>query len=611
MYKILVLDDSKTMNNVIYSVFRDDFESYRAYCIKDAKKILNEVDIDYIMLDINLPDGNGYDLVEELQDRSIKIFVLTTEDDKQFIEMNYQKGIIEYVIKDKLFLHKLKSIPKTIQRLEKNREKNILVVDDSTFIRKQLKRLFENRYYNVIAVGDTKSALVELKKQSIDLIMLDIELHDENGIDFLSKNKAFIVEESQIPVMIVSGYIDEMVTKLAIKAGAVDVLKKPYVTEEIIFKVDSWIDYNSLNSEMTNLKEEYQSITKAKEGFEILLDATMEMIFIHDKELNIIDINKTAYESCGYDEKERLLSRNLKEFVSDSYRDIFLSHLDNEDKYEIEIKNVDGEILVVLTKTKQILINMEYVYITTMLDITNLKQKESQLLHQSKLAQMGEMIGMIAHQWRQPLATVGSYSEAMRLKARIGRLDSEQIIDISKNISKQVHYLSATIDDFRNFFKQDKELHQTTLNSTISSVLDILDMSLKNNGIDCRLKLDSEVRFYTFENELKQVIINLIKNAEDVLLENMVNDPYIMIQSYDDGENVVLKIEDNGGGIEQNIIERIFEPYFSTKIERNGTGLGLYMSKTIIEKHCKGELSVKNKNNGAEFSIILKKDINK
>ena len=104
------------------------------------------------MLDINLPDGNGYELIEELQNKNVKIFVLTTEDDKQFIEMNYQKGVIEYIIKDKAFLHKAKHIPQTIHRLEENKKKTILIIDDSMFIRIQLKKLFENRYYKVEAV---------------------------------------------------------------------------------------------------------------------------------------------------------------------------------------------------------------------------------------------------------------------------------------------------------------------------------------------------------------------------------------------------------------------------------------------------------------------------
>ncbi len=609
MHKILVLDDSKTINNLIYSIFKKDFECYRAFSIKEARETLKEHVIDYVMLDINLPDGNGYELIEELQSKNVKIFVLTTEDDKQFIEMNYQKGIIEYIIKDKAFLHKAKHIPRTINRLEENKTKTILIIDDSMFIRMQLKKLFENRYYNVIAVENTKEAIVKLNKQPIDLILLDIELKDENGIDFLSKNKAMIVDDKKIPVMIVSGFIDELITKLSIKAGAVDVLKKPYVTEEIILKVDSWIDYNRLDNQVRVLKENYINISKQKESFQILLDAAMEMIFIHDKDLNIIDANRTAYESLGFEEKDDLLYKNLLDFINEKEHTSILKHIEQRDEveHEVEIKNDDDVTMVTLCKTKSTIIDLENIYITTMLDITTLKQKETQLLHQSRLAQMGEMISMIAHQWRQPLNTISSYNDSIKLKTILHKIDDEMIMDITKKISTQVHFLSSTIDDFRNFFKPDKNVAKITFDKITKDVLEIIEFSLQNNHIECNVDLNSTREFLSFENELKQVIVNLIKNAQDVLIERNVKSPYIDIKTYDD-ENVVFQIRDNGGGIQEHIIDKIFKPYFSTKSEKDGTGLGLYMSKTIIEKHCKGKLLVENKKDGVEFKIILMMD---
>ena len=610
MYNILILDDSKTINNLIYSIFKEDFECYRAFSIKEAQEILNTQHIDYIMLDINLPDGNGYELIEELQSKNIKIFVLTTEDDKQFIEMNYQKGIIEYIIKDKAFLHKAKHIPQTIHRLEENKKKTILIIDDSMFIRMQLKKLFENRYYNVEVVENTTDALEVLNTKEINLILLDIELKNENGIDFLSKNKPMIVDERKIPVMIVSGYIDELVTKLSIKAGAVDVLKKPYVTEEIILKVDSWIDYNRVDSELRKLKESYVNISKQKESFKILLDATMEMIFIHDKDLNILDVNKTAYETLGFYQKDDILYKNLSEFIDKREYDVFLSNIKNqtETKCELDIKNSSDDLITTIYRTKSTIIDLENIYITTMLDITELKQKETQLLHQSRLAQMGEMISMIAHQWRQPLNTISSYNDTMKLKTILDRIDKDTIMDISKKISTQVHFLSSTIDDFRNFFKPDKDKKKTTLNKITSEVLEIIELSLKNNNIECKVQLNSDKEFFTFENELKQVVINLIKNAEDALIEKEIKNPFVEIKTYEEDTNIIFEIRDNGGGIDEKFMDKIFRPYFSTKEAKDGTGLGLYMSKTIVEKHCKGKLLVQNTDDGVEFKIVLKAD---
>jgi PAS domain S-box-containing protein len=610
MYKVLILDDSKTINNLIYSIFKKNFECYKAFSIKEARDILLKEDIDYIMLDINLPDGNGYELIEELQNKNVKIFVLTTEDDKQFIEMNYQKGVIEYIIKDKAFLHKAKHIPQTIHRLEENKKKTILIIDDSMFIRIQLKKLFENRYYKVEAVENTTDALKILDTQNINLILLDIELKNENGIDFLNKNKATIVDKRKIPVMIISGYIDELVTKLSIKAGAVDVLKKPYVTEEIILKVDSWIDYTRVDNELQELKESYANISKQKESFKILLDAAMEMIFIHDKDLNILDVNKTAYETLGFEQKDDILYKNLSEFINEEEYQLFLENITNKNeiKCEIDIKNIKNDTLTTIYKTKSTVIDLENIYITTMLDITELKQKETQLLHQSRLAQMGEMISMIAHQWRQPLNTISSYNDTIKLKTILEKLDYETVMDLSKKISTQVQFLSSTIDDFRNFFKPDKDKKKTNLNKITKEVLDIIELSLKNNNIKCKTKLNSDTEFISFENELKQVIINLIKNAEDALIEKNIKNPFISIETYTKDKNIIFEIQDNAFGIDEKIKNKIFEPYFSTKTQKDGTGLGLYMSKIIIEKHCKGKLLVENTEHGAKFTIILKVD---
>ena len=478
------------------------------------------------------------------------------------------------------------------------------------FIRMQLKKLFQNRYYNVEVVENTTDALKVLDEKYIDLILLDIELKNENGIDFLNKNKATIVDEKKIPVMIVSGYIDELVTKLSIKAGAVDVLKKPYITEEIILKVDSWIDYTRVGSELQELKENYINISKQKESFKILLDATMEMIFIHDKDLNILDVNKTAYETLGFCEKNELLYKNLSEFVDEKEHNIFLENIKNQNEIrcELDIKRDEDHIITTIYKTKSTVIDLENIYITTMLDITELKQKESQLLHQSRLAQMGEMISMIAHQWRQPLNTISSYNDTIKLKTILNKIDNETIMDISKKIATQVQFLSSTIDDFRNFFKPDKDRKKTTLNKVTQEVLEIIELSLQNHNIDCRVELNSNKEFMTFENELKQVIINLIKNAEDALMDKDVQNPFISIKTFDKENEMIFEIKDNGGGIDENIIENIFKPYFSTKIQKDGTGLGLYMSKIIIEKHSKGKLLVENTEHGAKFTIILKVD---
>ena len=231
--------------------------------------------------------------------------------------------------------------------------------------------------------------------------------------------------------------------------------------------------------------------------------------------------------------------------------------------------------------------------------------KDRQMLHQSRLAQMGEMISMIAHQWRQPLSAIAASSASCGLKARLNKLDKESALEHSKEIASYSQHLSNTIDDFRNFFKQDKDKEATNYTYIVKSVLSIIQNSLTNKNIELIEALECQDSFISYPNELKQVVINLVKNAEDILLEKKIVDPKIMIKSYIADGKYILEVSDNAGGIEEEIIDKIFDPYFSTKRRKDGTGLGLYMSKTIVEEHCKGKLTCHNSAEGAVFKIEL------
>ncbi len=232
--------------------------------------------------------------------------------------------------------------------------------------------------------------------------------------------------------------------------------------------------------------------------------------------------------------------------------------------------------------------------------------KDKQMLEQSRLAQMGEMLSMIAHQWRQPLAAIGSTSASLELKATLGKNDKDTVIKLSSKISEYAQHLSQTIDDFRDFFKTNKKEVESSYCEMIDSILNIVEVSIRNQNIKIIKELNSPERFTTFPNEVKQVILNLMKNAEDIILEKKIEDAYIKITTYMDGTLHILEISDNAGGVPEDIICKIFDPYFSTKLEKNGTGLGLYMSKSIIEEHCSGRLSLSNSDVGAVFKIELK-----
>ncbi|NPA50617.1 MAG: HAMP domain-containing histidine kinase [Epsilonproteobacteria bacterium] len=244
----------------------------------------------------------------------------------------------------------------------------------------------------------------------------------------------------------------------------------------------------------------------------------------------------------------------------------------------------------------------------------NLK-KEKLLQQQTRLAQMGEMISMIAHQWRQPLNAISSSIAIIQIKMARNRFDldkkdeREQFLSFLEekhnSISNYTENLSETIDDFRNFFKPDRQKNKISLTRPIKKALSIVKPSMVNKGIEINTsyKVDTKIKMY--KNELMQVILNILKNAEDNFKEKGIKKGKIDISTSKENGTYIIKICDNGGGIEQDIMPKIFDPYFSTKDEKNGTGLGLYIAKIIVEEHNGGILEVKNSKNGACFIIRL------
>ncbi len=236
--------------------------------------------------------------------------------------------------------------------------------------------------------------------------------------------------------------------------------------------------------------------------------------------------------------------------------------------------------------------------------VKELIKKDEMILAQSRQAAMGEMISMIAHQWRQPLSTITLQISNIKINAMLGKASVEETNNALEHISETIIYLSETIDDFQSFFHPDKEKEITTVCELIERAVSFAEPRLKVAHINLNYSCSKSIEILIHSNEFTQVIINIINNAVDALLENKVKNPRIKIESIIKEENIEVCIYDNGGGIKDDIFNNIFEPYFSTK-GKNGTGLGLYMSKMIIEKEMDGSLEARNSADGAEFIIKI------
>ncbi|MBP7741962.1 MAG: HAMP domain-containing histidine kinase [Aliarcobacter sp.] len=234
-------------------------------------------------------------------------------------------------------------------------------------------------------------------------------------------------------------------------------------------------------------------------------------------------------------------------------------------------------------------------------------EKDKFIFQQAKLASLGEMLGNISHQWRQPLMEINSIFLPIEAKLSLDMtLEKDELLKSINKLNEITKYMSNTIDDFRDFFASDKEKIEFCLLDQINSTINIISGGLKANNIKLDIIIKKNPILLGYKNEYSQVLINIINNAKDILVERKIENPYIKISIYEEKDNIITTIDDNGGGIKIEPIEKIFEPFFTYK-KKNGTGLGLFMSKLIIENNMNGKLEASNSQNGAILKIIIPK----
>ncbi|WP_323587232.1 sensor histidine kinase [Aliarcobacter butzleri] len=309
----------------------------------------------------------------------------------------------------------------------------------------------------------------------------------------------------------------------------------------------------------------------------------------------------------------------MSSYLSKKIDDILIGtkkFANNELDYRIKVTSTDeigqlensfnemaGKIEKLISQEKKLNTELEEKVIV---ETSKQKEQEQLLIQQTRLAAMGEMIGNIAHQWRQPLNALGLILQNLKFSYEIGELDEKMIDKSVKKATLLTENMSKTIDDFRNFFRPNKAKENFKINEGITKAVELIESTFEHNNI--KLEKDfvsSEIEFFGFANEFSQVILNLLTNAKDAVLENKIENPLIIIQTKIDDKYIYISIKDNGLGIKDEIINKIFEPYFTTKDEGKGTGIGLYMSKIIIENNMNGKIEVKNEQNGANIIIKL------
>jgi two-component system sporulation sensor kinase C len=375
-----------------------------------------------------------------------------------------------------------------------------------------------------------------------------------------------------------------------------------------------------------NLQEEKDKLSNTNYILEKIIENAPIMIFWKDKDGIYQGSNTHFLDLMNLKNKEELIGKkdsdfNISEKEDFMNDDIFvmsnkkpkLNYIETITAKDKNIKTINTS-KVPLIDDKGEVIGVLGVINDITEQINNQKQinlQEQLLIQQSKLASMGEMIANIAHQWRQPLSIISTSATGIKIQREMGILDDSSEIKSLDCINENAQYLSNTIDDFRDFFKKSKTKNLVNLNNLLEKTLKLILSRLKNKDINI-IKNNINIEFETYEREMIQVFMNIINNSIDAF-ENKYYDKFIFFETKKFENKIVIKIKDNAGGIDENILNRIFEPYFTTKESKQGTGIGLYMCNEIIVKHLHGKIIVSNesfeyknqKYKGSQFTIEL------
>ena len=236
------------------------------------------------------------------------------------------------------------------------------------------------------------------------------------------------------------------------------------------------------------------------------------------------------------------------------------------------------------------------------------KEEQGLLQQQAKMAAMGEMIGNIAHQWRQPLNALAALNVGLGMKHSSGKLDDVEIQKFKEKSNEIIQNMSATIEDFTNFFQPNKIQATFKVHKAIERAVRFVSDAYNQHNIEVILETDNNIEIKSYKNELMQVLLNIFNNTKDAVVEKKIKNPTLKISMKELENQVIIYIQDNAGGVSDEVLEKMYEPYFTTKFESHGTGIGLYMSKMIIEKSMNGSLLSENKAEGLLTTIIIEKE---
>ena len=424
----------------------------------------------------------------------------------------------------------------------------ILIVDDNADDRVLLERALMNEGYSVSSATNGVLALESALDSSPDLIISDIMMPEMDGFELCRRVKTDDRLRQVAFIFYTATYVEEKDEQLALSLGASRFLIKPLELPEFLGTVKAVID--EYRAQQLPVPE--QPLAQPEELDRMHVEALTRKL---EQKVSQLETEREALHRS--EENYRRLNETLEERIKQA--------------------------------------------------VAELREKDRILIIQGRQAVMGELMSNIAHQWRQPLNMLGLLAQELPMAYKMGTFTKELLeANVAKtmNIIKQ---MSQTIEDFRSYSQPDREKIDFKVLQVIAKTLSLLEESFKAHSIRTEVEQEGDPVINGYPNEYSQVLLNILINARDAFLARKVASPSIVIRVFRENGNAVVTVTDNAGGIPPEIIDKIFEPYFTTKGPEQGTGLGLFMSKTIIEKNMNGVLSARNTGVGAEFRINMKR----